>query len=84
MSIEKKDIDRITGLSKSDFEKKLSEAVKSAGVDPLVSIALLRDSEKIKNALGSLSEKEIAQLSEVLKNNNLGNIEKIIKNGLGD
>lgn len=84
MSIEKKDIDRITGLSKNDFEKKLSAAVKSAGVDPLVSMALMRDSEKIKKALGSLSEKDIAQLSEVLKKNNLGDIEKIIKNGMGE
>jgi hypothetical protein len=80
--IDKKDVDRITGLSKSEFDKRLSDAVTLAGLDPKVSGMLLRDSDKIKNALGSLSEKEIGELSEVLKKNKLGKIEELIKSSI--
>lgn len=79
MSIDKKDVERITGLSKKEFDARLSEAVIAAGVDPKISGMLLRESDKIKNALGSLSEKELAELSEILKKNKLGQIEAIIK-----
>lgn len=83
MGIDKKDIDRVIGLSKKDFDEKLAQAVNAAGVDKKLSETLLRDSDKIKKALGSLSEKEISDLSEILKKNNLGKVEDLLKSGLG-
>ncbi len=83
MSIDKKDIDRVVSLPKKDFDEKLSQAVNAAGVDKKLSDAILRDSDKIKKALGSLSEKEISELSEILKKNNLGKVEDLLKSGLG-
>ena len=83
MSIDKKDIDRVIGLSKKDFDEKLAQAINNAGVDKHLSEALLRDSDKIKKALGGLSEKEISELSEILKKNNLAKVEDLLKNGSG-
>ena len=84
MSIDKKDIDRVIGMSKKDFDEKLSQAVNAAGVDKRLSETLLRDSDKIKKALGSLSDKDISDLSEILKKNNLGKVEELIKNSFGE
>lgn len=83
MSIDKKYIDRVIGLSKKDFDEKLAQAVNAAGVDKKLSEALLRDSDKIKKALSSLNENDIAELSEILKKNNLGKVEDLLKNGTG-
>ena len=83
MSIDKKDIDKVIGLSKKDFDEKLAEAVNSVGIDKKISETLLRDSDKIKKTLESLTDKEISALSETLKKNNLARIEEIIKNASG-
>ena len=83
MSIDRKDIDKVIGLSKKDFEEKLAEAVNSVGIDEKISKTLIRDSDKIKKTLESLTDKEISDLSETLKKNNLVRIEEIIKNASG-
>ena len=79
MSIDKKDINKVIELSKKDFDEKLGQAIKAAGVDKKLSETLIRDSDKIKKALEALGDKEISELSEILKKNNLEKVENILK-----
>lgn len=83
MSINKSDIDKVVGLDKAEFEKRLKNAVSTAGLDKNISTLLLKDSEKIKSALSGLQSEDIAKLSKILENNKLDAIEKIIKDDIG-
>ena len=83
MSINKSDIDKVVGLDKDEFEKRLKNAVSCAGIDKNISALLLKDSEKIKAALSGLQNDDIAKLSRILENNKLNDIEKIIKDDIG-
>lgn len=79
MSIDKKDIDRILKLESDEFNKRLSAALAASGKEFGAYSYLLKDGDKIKKALAGLNESDIAKLSEILKNNNLESVEKIIK-----
>ncbi len=80
MSFDKNDLDSVKKLSKDEFHTKLSNAVQKAGIEPTISNMLLKDTEKIRKAISSLSEKDLAQISQTLQKNNMGQIENIIKN----
>ena len=79
MSFDKKDIERILKLDSDEFAKRISAALTASGKDAEAYGSLLRDSDKIKKALSSLSASDIEKLSAVLKNNNLESLEKILK-----
>lgn len=84
MSFDKNDLDKILGLSSDEFEQKLKAALVASGIDKRVSETLLKDSGRIRNALSGLSEKDLVKISELVKKNNLGNVESIIKNTLDE
>lgn len=79
MSIDKKDIERVASLNDEMFRAQVQKAVQSAGLDPKLTSRILKDSDKIKKALQTLSDKDLEKLSETLKSNKLDSIEKIIK-----
>ncbi len=80
MSFDKNDLDKILSLSPEEFQKKLSNAVKNSGLDPIISAKLLKDTDKIRNALSGIGEKELLEASKIIKKNNLEHFETIIKN----
>lgn len=79
MSIDKKDIERVASLNDEMFRAQVQKAVQSAGLDPKLTSRILKDSDKIKKALQTLSDKDLEKLTETLKSNKLDSIEKIIK-----
>ena len=79
MSIDKKDIERVVALNDEVFRAQVQKAVQSAGLDPRLTSRILKDSDKIKKTLQTLSDKDLEKLSETLKSNKLDSIEKIIK-----
>lgn len=82
MSIEKKDIDKILSLDKASFEEKLHGAIKAAGIDKKFESAILSDSDRIMKTIKNMNQKDIDKLSEIIKKNNLGQLENIIKSEL--
>lgn len=80
MSFDKNDLDSVKNLSKDEFNAKFTNAVQKSGLEPMISNMLLKDTEKIRKALSQLNEKDLAQISQTLQKNNMGEIENIIKN----
>ena len=79
MSFDKNDLNKILSLSPEEFDKKLSGAIKASGIDEKISSSLLKDTKRVRSALAGLSEKDLENISEIIKKNNLGQIETIIK-----
>ncbi len=84
MSFDKNDLDKILGLPRDEFDRKLKRALDASGVDKKVAEALLKDTGKIRGALSGLQESDLAKLSEIVQKKNLGNIESIIKNEINE
>ncbi len=79
MSFDKNDLNKILSLSPEEFDKKLTSALNSSGIDGKVAKMVMKDTSKIRNALSGLSEKDLQGITEVMKKNNLGQLENIIK-----
>ena len=82
MSIDKKDIEKIVDLDKAEFEKRLAMAIGASGIDISRYECIIKDSEKIKSALSNLNSNDLKKLSDLIEKNNMGQLEKILKDGL--